>query len=179
VAGHSGTIHAPRGVTAQDQRQRTVMLAAVLYGLGLSFSAAAAFLTAINVSIARMSVWRDAQTAGEALRRRRPSGSVRVLGADETVYRVRGQEVLVGFVVDDATGVTVNFDVLYGGDAVVLLDWLAPFATTMGVEVLVSDGYESYGVVASVLGLEHQLCLAHVRKALAGQIRSLQSRASA
>jgi transposase-like protein len=166
--------HYPAGVTAQDQSQRTVMLAAVRYGLGLSCSASAAFLWAVGATIRRMSVWRDAQAAGEALQRRRPSGSVRVLGADETVYRVRGQQVLVGFVVDDASGNTVSFDVLYGGDAASLLAWLAPYAETMGVEVLVSDGHDAYGVVASALGLEHQLGLAHVRKAAAKQIRSLQ-----
>ena len=169
--------HYPAGVTRQDQSQRTVVLAAVLYGLGLSCSAAAAVLDALGARIRRMSVWRDAQMAGAALRRDRPSGSVRVLGADETVYRVRGEEVLVGFVVDDASGRTVSFDVLYGGDAATLLEWLTPYAETMGVEVLVTDGHEAYEAVASALGLDHQLCLAHVRKAVSKQSRSIQKQA--
>lgn len=170
--------HYPGGVTAQDQSQRTVVLAAVLYGLGLSCSAGAAFLSAVGITIRRMSVWRDAQAAGEALRRRRPTGAVRVLGADETVYRVRGEEVVVGFAVDDSSGETLGFTVLYGGDAASLLDWLAPYAESMGVEVLVTDGHEAYGVVASALGLAHQLCLAHVRKAVARQIHSLRRQAA-
>ena len=170
--------HYPRGVTAQDQSQRTVVLAAVLYGLGLSCSAGAAFLSAMGVSIGRMSVWRDARAAGEALRRRRPTGTVRVLGADETVYRVRGKEVLVGFAVDDVSGQTLSFDILSGGDAASLWEWLAPCAESMGVEVLVTDGHDPYGVVASALGLEHQLCLAHVRKAVARQTRSLRKQAA-
>lgn len=68
-----------------------MVLAALVYGLGLSCSVGAAFLRALGVELGRMSVWRDAQVAGEALRRRRPAGSVRVLGAAETVYRVRGE----------------------------------------------------------------------------------------
>ena len=170
--------HYPDGVTAQDQSQRTVVLAAVLYGLGLSCAASAAFLTAIGVSIARMSVWWDAQAAGEALRQRRPRGSVRVLGVDETVYRVRGHEVLVGFVVDDISGETLNFTVLYGGDAASLLEWLAPYVEAMGVEVLVTDGHAAYGVVASALGVAHQLCLAHVRKGVARHLRAITAQAS-
>jgi transposase-like protein len=149
--------HYPAGVTAQGQSQRTVVLAAMLYGLGLSCSAGAAFLVAIGAPIGRMSVWRDAQTAGEALRRRRPTGSLRVLGADETVYRAWIQEVVVGFIFEaDVSGDAVSFDVL------------------SGVEVLVSDGHEAYVVVASALGLEHQLCLAHVRKAVTRQLRALR-----
>jgi transposase-like protein len=169
--------HYPDGVTAQDQSQRTVVLAAVLYGLGLSCAASAAFLRAIGVPIARMSVWRDAQAAGEALRQHRPRGLVRVLGVDETVYRVRGHEVLVGFVVDDTRGETLNFTVLYGGDAASLLEWLAPYVEAMGVEVLVTDGHAAYGVVASALGVAHQLCLAHVRKGVARQLRAITAQA--
>jgi transposase-like protein len=178
-AGCGGTFRDyPSGVTARDQSQRTVISAALLYGLGLSCSATAAFLTGLGARIGRMSVWRDAQQTGQALRQRRPSGSVRVLGADETVFGVRGQEVLVGFAVDDASGETVGFDVLYGGDAARLLEWLTPYAEALGVEVLVSDGHDAYGVVASTLGREHQLCLAHLRKAVARQIAALQKQAS-
>ena len=80
--------HYPDGVTARDQSQRTVVLAALLYGLGLSCHAAAHVLGALEVAVCGMTVWRDAQIAGEALRRTRPATRVRVLGADETVYRV-------------------------------------------------------------------------------------------
>ena len=60
-----------------------------------------------------MSVWRDAQEAGEALLRekqpRRPAGRrVRVIGADETAYKVKGKEVVVGFVVDAQNGRTLG-----------------------------------------------------------------------
>jgi transposase-like protein len=77
--------HYPEGVTANDQSQRTVVLAALMYGLGLSCRAAAHVLGAFRVEVSAMTVWRDAQAAGAALRRTRPGGQVQVLGADETV----------------------------------------------------------------------------------------------
>ena len=171
--------HYPSGVTARNQSQRTVVLAALLYGFGLSCSASALVLSAFGPSLGRMSVWRDAQFVGQELRRRRPTGAVRVLGVDETVFRVRGHEVVVGFVVDGQQGRTLGFDMLDQGDAAAFLAWLEPYVTALGVEVLVSDGHEAYGVVAAALGLEQQLCLAHVRKAVARQCRSLRTQANA
>ena len=66
--------------------------------------------------MSKVTVWRDAQEAGEALRRKRPAGRVRVLGADETVFEVKGREVVVGFVMDGVNGRTLGFEVLFGGD---------------------------------------------------------------
>ena len=82
--------HYPAGITKKDQSQRTVLLAALMYGLGLSCSAASHLLGALGAEVAKITVWRDAQEAGEALRRKRPAGRVRVLGADETVSGSRG-----------------------------------------------------------------------------------------
>lgn len=137
-----------------------------MYGLGLSCWTAAHLLGALAVPLTAMTVWRDAQEAGGALRRTRPGGTVRVLGADETVYRVKGTEVVVGFVTDGQSGVTLGFTVLGTRDGIAFQRWLAPYVATYGVEVLVSDEHGSYGVAADALGLEHQLCLAHVRKAV-------------
>jgi hypothetical protein len=108
--------HYPQGVTAKDQSQRTVVLAALMYGLRLSCSAASHLLWALGVEVSKMSVWRDAQEAGEALRRKRPVGKVWVLGADETVYKVSGQEVVVGFLTDAGGERTLGFEVLTEGD---------------------------------------------------------------
>jgi transposase-like protein len=97
--------HYPSGVTRKTQSRRTLVLAALMYGLGLSCSAASHLLGALGVDLGQMSVWRDAREAGEALRRKRPAaGRVRVLGADETAYKVKGHKVVVGFVVDAQSG---------------------------------------------------------------------------
>lgn len=155
----------PAGATPKSQSQRTVVLAALMYGSGLSCSTASHLLGALGAGIAEMSVWRDAQEAGEALGRKRPAGKVRVSGADETLYKAKGREVVVvGFVVDGASGRTPGFEALFEGDGRAFRGWLEPYVKGFGVEVLVSDENDSYSVVAGELGLDHQLCTAHVRK---------------
>lgn len=165
----------PQGVTSKTQSRRTVVLAALMYGLGLSCSVASHLLGALGAEIAKMSVWRDAQEAGEALRMKRPAGKVRVLGADETVYKVKGREVVVGFVVDGASGRTLGFEILFEGDGRTFREWLEPYVKGYGVEVLVSDDNDSYSVAAAELGLDHQLCIAHVRKYVSKRSESILS----
>jgi transposase-like protein len=148
-----------------------------MYGLGLSCSAASHLLGVLGMELSRMSVWRDAQEAGEALRKSRPSGRVRVMGADETVFKVRGQEVAVGFVVDAQSGKTLGFEVLFEGNGGAFRRWLEPYVEELGVEVLVSDDNDSYGVAAAELGLSHQLCIAHVRKYVAKRASSILEQA--
>lgn len=140
------------------------MLAALMYGLGLSCSAASHLLLgALGAQIGKTSVWPDAQEAGEALREKRPAGKARVLGADETVFKLKGKEVVVGFVVDGVSGKTLGFEVLLEGDGRAFREWLEPYATEMGAQVIISDDNDSYGMAAAELGLSHQLCVAHVR----------------
>lgn len=169
--------HYPDGVGRATQSQRTIALAALLYAFGLSCSASAHLLRALDVELCAMTVWRDAQALGEALRRTRPAGAVCVLGADETVYRVKGRETVVGFVTDDQTGTTLAFEVLEHRDGAAFYAWLAPLVEQYGVEVLVSDEHASYGVVADALGLEQQLCLAHVRKAVTKRCKAILAQA--
>lgn len=153
------------------------MLAALMYGLGLSCSAASHLLGALGAEIGKTSVWRDAQEAGQALREKRPAGKARVLGADETVFKLKGEEVVVGFVVDGESGKSLGFEVLFAGDGRAFREWLEPYAKAMGAEVLISDDNDSYGVAAAELGLEHQLCVAHVRKYLAKRVNSILEQA--
>jgi transposase-like protein len=124
--------HYPAGITNKDQSQRTVILAALMYGLGLSCSATSHLLGALGVDVSKITAWRDAQEAGEALRQKRPVGRVRVLGADETVFGVRGQKVVVGFVVDAESGRTLGFEVLFEGDGKAFKEWLEPYAKELG-----------------------------------------------
>ena len=72
--------------------------------------------------LGKTTVWREAQEAGEALRRKRPAGRVRGLGADETV-KVKGREVTVSIVVDAQSGRTLGFEVLFGGDGKAFKEW--------------------------------------------------------
>jgi transposase-like protein len=169
--------HYPSGVTPKNQSQRTVVLAALMYGLGLSCSAASHLLGALGAEVSKMSVWRDAQEAGEALRAKRPAGRARVLGADETVFSVKGEEVVVGFVVDAQSAKTLGFEVLFEGDGGAFQRWLEPYVEELGVEVLISDDNDSYGVASAELSLSHQLCIAHVRKYVAKRANSILEQA--
>lgn len=134
-------------------------------------------LGALGAPIGKMTAWRDAQEAGEALRRKRPGGEVRVLGADETVYKVKGEEVVVGFVTDAQTGRFLGFEVLVEGDGEAFREWLEPYVTGYGAEVLVSDDNASYGAAARGLGLDHQICITHVRKYVARRSKSILGQA--
>jgi transposase-like protein len=166
-------------VTRKEQSKRTVVLAALMYGLGLSScSAASHLLEALGVEVSQITVWRDAQEAGEALgASRAPAGKMRVLGADETVFKVRGREVVVGFVVDGQSGKTLGFEVLFEGDRQAFRKWLEPYAKELGAEVLISDDNDSYGAASVEMGLSHQLCIAHVRKYLKRRSESILEQA--
>ncbi len=168
--------HYPQGVTARDQSQRTVVLAALMYGLGLSCSASSHLLRAVGADIGKMSVWRDAQQAGEVLRNR-PGGKVTALGVDETVFRVRGREVVVGFVTDARSGRCLGFEILSQGDGEAFAQWLKPYVEGLGVEVLVTDDNHSYGVASRRLLIEHQLCITHLRKYVRRRSRSILEQA--
>jgi len=150
-----------------------------MYGLGLSCSAASHLLEALGVEVSKITVWRDAQEAGEALRKGcRPAGRVRVLGADETIFKLSRQEVVVGFVVDGQSGSTLGFEVHFEGDGQASLEeWLKPYAEELGARVLVTDDNESYGVAADGLGLAHQLCIAHLRKFVKRRSKSILEQA--
>jgi transposase-like protein len=169
--------HYPGGVSRKDQSERTVVLAALMYALGLSCSAASHLLGALGAAVGKTTVWRDAQEAGEALRAKRPAGRVRILGADETAFSVKGEEVVVGFVVDGASGKTLGFEVLFEGDGGAFRRWLEPYARALGAEVLLSDDNDSYGVAAAELGLSQQLCVAHVRKYVTKRANSIYEQA--
>jgi hypothetical protein len=155
--------HSPPGVTGTDQSRRTVVLAALMYGLGLSCSAARHLLRAGGTDIGKLTVGRDAQAVGEALRRKRPAGRVRVIGADETVDKVTGKEVVVGFVTDAETGALLGLEILVEGTGEACKEWLAPYVAGYGGEVLVRDDQAASGVAARELSLDHQVCITHVR----------------
>jgi hypothetical protein len=102
------------------------VLAALLCALGLSCSAASHLLGPWEQSFLKMSMWQNTKEAGKALRKCRPAaGKVRIMGADETVFKVKGDEV-VGSVVDGGSAKTLGFEVLFEWDAAAFRRWLKP-----------------------------------------------------
>jgi len=166
--------HYSEGVSHYRQSQRVMGLAVLLWTLGLSEWATSHVLHALEAGIHRSSVHRDRLRAGALLQQKAAqAGRVRVLGADETGVRIRGQAQLVGFVVDGESGKTVGVDILVRQDSAAFQRWLRRYTQELGVEVLVTDDLNTYKPVSHQLGLPQQVCLAHVRKWVANRLRSI------
>lgn len=166
--------HYPEGISRARQSQRLVALAAVMYSFGLSCSVTSQLLHLQEAGIAPVTVWRDAQVLGQQVRQRpRREGAVPVLGADETYVHLRGRTTCLGVVTDAQTGETLGVEVLVDQDAAAFLRWLRAYVAPLGVQVLVTDDLSTYKPVAERLGLQHQVCIAHVRKNVTKRLRKL------
>ena len=157
----------PEGVDRGGQTRRMRGWAALAWALGLSLRSASRLLAAFGVSVSRMSVWRDVQEAGRNARRKRAGqarGRATAIGADETVVRVKCETTFVGVVTDASTGEVLGLDVMVKRDSDGFMEWLGDFARDYGVEAMVTDDLSAYKPAVERLGLDHQICIAHVRK---------------
>ena len=168
--------HYPEGVDSHDQSQRLRALAALLWALGLSHQSISYLLLALGAPIAKMTSWRDVQEAGMAMRRRKPfrAAQLDVVGADETVVKVKGEKMVLGFVTNPESGELVGVDLLSEQDSEAFLNWLRSYVEGLGVKVLVSDDLSTYKPAVEQMGLEHQVCLAHVRKNVARRLSEIE-----
>ena len=141
--------------------------AALAWALGLSLRSASRLLAAFGVSISRMSARRDVQEAGRNARGKqsgRTRGRVAVVGADATVGRVKGEKAVAGVVADAATGEVLGLEALVERDSDGFADWLRDFVSDFGVEAMVADDLSAYKPVVRRLGVDHQICVTHVKK---------------
>ncbi len=133
--------HYPQGVDRRDQSQR-LTFAALSWALGLSLRSATHTLTALGCDMSRMSVWRAAREAGTSalsgLARSAP-GRVRVIGADETFMKLRGEEAVVGFVANAESGQLLGMDVLTRRDPAAFVEWLSGCMSKFGVGSAAND----------------------------------------
>ena len=119
--------HYPEGVDSHDQSLRLRGLSALSWALGLSLRSVSHLLAALGCCLSRMSVWRDVQESGSGALSgwvNRTRGRVRVMGADETVVRLKGKKTVVGFVADAKSGQIVGMDVLVNRDSERFTRWL-------------------------------------------------------
>ena len=167
--------HYPDGVDRHDQSLRLRGLVALVWALGLSHRSVGHMLCALGCELSRMSSWRDVQEAGTGSGRwlSRARGRVRVMGADETVVKLRGEKVVVGVVTDAETGQIVGMDVLVNRDTEGFVDWLSGYVSELGVEAVVTDDLSTYKPVVEHLGVDHQVCIAHVRKNVANRLKKV------
>ncbi len=87
-----------------------------------------------------------------------------VMGADGTVLKVRGRRTVVGFLTDAANGRLLGMDILVEWDSDGFVKWLRRYVSRFGVESVVTDDLNTYKPMVEHLGVDPQMCIAHVRK---------------
>lgn len=167
----------PEGVDRHIQSKRLRALSALSWALGLSHRSVSNLLTALGSALSRMSSWRDVQEAGVGAMRALSGGlraRVEVVGADETVVKLKGEKAVVGFVMDAERGRLLGIDLLVERDRAGFTEWLSGYVDKFGVKAIVSDDLNTYKPVVEELGLEHQICLAHVRKNVRRRLKEIE-----
>jgi transposase-like protein len=153
-------------------------MSVVLWGLGLSYRDAALVMKGLGVSISHVEIILNVRQMGkEAMAsQRKAKAKIRtaVLGADETEVKLSGNGVTLGFLTDPKSGEIVGMEILTSREGEELGRWLVEAAKHFGAKALVSDELESYKPAAEKAGLEHQLCLAHWRKAVAIRLKKIK-----
>lgn len=173
----------PRGVSHDQQSDTLKGLSVLLYVLGLSYQGVADLLEALNYPLSKTTVYENVQAAGVRAQRlraewiQRQAGKVKVLGLDFTHVKCRGEERIVAVATAVLTGQPVAFEVLESEGALHAERWIRELAKLLGTEVLVTDDADSLKNVADDLGLEHQICRAHVNRNVEATIAELGEQA--
>src|SRR5258708_6684984 len=97
----------------------------------------------------------------------------RALGADLTSVKCRGKWLQLGLSVDPLSELVLSLDRLPNAEADTLKTWLAPIAAAVGAELLVSDDADAFKTAADQLGLDQQVCKAHVVRNTDALVESL------
>lgn len=165
ACGHTLRVY-PQGITARDQSERLRGLSIFLWLLGVSYRGVADVLTGLSADLQKSQIYDNVQQLGEKVRqvqeKRLPQRRVRVLAADCTHARVKGQDTVVLQLSDGENELTLGIEVLAGEDTASLQAAIAEVAQAIEAEVLVSDDADPYKTVADELGLAHQVCQQHV-----------------
>lgn len=153
--------HYPEGVGPADQSLRLQQLATICWVLGLSTRMVTGVLGAFGIQLCHMSVWRDVQGLAESWSVPAPVRGVRVLGVDGFYASIKGRDSGMVVAVDMGTGAPVALARIDEKDRPALFAWLEVLKDKLGVEVLVSDDFNSYFTAAQRLDLDHQICRFH------------------
>ncbi len=159
----------PRGVSAAQQSDRLKAMSVLLYVLGLSYGAARDFLAACGCGVSRTTVYNNVQAAGGVARKRQHEqvtggGKRKVIGADGTFVKIKGQTVGIEVVVDDATRELLGLDIITSENAGEIVELIRTVVNAVDPEVIVSDDHGAYNEVAEELDLAHQICRNHVKR---------------
>lgn len=173
----------PNGVSTAQQSNRLKALSVLLYVLGLSYQGVCDLLEALGHPLSKSTVYHNVQGAGtraKALRQqwvKRQAGSVQAMGIDFTHVKCVGQDTIVAVATSILSGAPLDFDIIDDESAETIQTWVRDLAEHLQVAVLVSDDADALKTVADELGLEHQLCRAHVNRNVHDLIGALGTKA--
>ena len=134
--------HYPQDVDRNGCSVRLRALMSLMWALELSRRSALHPLSAPECPASRMSSWRTVQEAGRTAARgmsKRVAGRTPVMGADETIVKVRGKAKLAGFVAEAESGELLGIDMPVERDSDGFADWLKGYVERLGVNAVVTD----------------------------------------
>ena len=157
----------PEGTTSAQTSQRVKGLALMLYLLGLSYGATSLALEALGVYLCKSRVYDAVQETAKrvpGLKRDQVFAGVKTpaLGGDLTSVKCKGEWLPLGITVDPISGLALTIDALAAQDIKTLQDWIEPIARSVRATVLVTDDADGFKTVADQVGVQHQICKAHV-----------------
>jgi transposase-like protein len=173
----------PRGVSAAQQSSHLKALGVLLYVLGLSYQGVSDLLEALGQPVSKSTAYNNVQAAGACaieLRSRwlqQHGASVQVLGIDCTHVKRLGQATIIAVASAILTGEALSIEVLADESAESLKQWAQTLSASLQAEVLVTDDADAMKTVADALGLDQQLCRAHVNRNIHDLIASLGTKA--
>ena len=173
----------PRGVSAAQQSSNLKALSVLLYVLGLSYQGVSDLLDALGQAVSKSTAYNNVQAAGaHAIELRgqwlqQHGASVKVLGIDCTHVKRLGQATILAVASAILTGEALSIELLADESAETLKHWAQTLAANLQAEVLVTDDADAMKTVADALGLDQQLCRAHVNRNLHDLIASLGTKA--
>jgi transposase-like protein len=160
----------PPGVSRAHQSDTLKGLSVLLYVLGLSYQGVTDLLDALQYPLGKSTVYANVQAAGQraiTLRRQwceHQSGQVKVLGLDFTHVKCKGENRIVAVATAILTGEPLDFEIVQSESALHAEQWIRDIARMVGAEILVTDDADGLKTVADDLGLQHQICRAHVNR---------------
>src|SRR5437764_12529674 len=157
----------PVGTTPAQTSQRVKGLAVMLYLLGLCYGAPSLALEALGVYLCKSRNYDAVQETAKlvpGLRRDQVFAGIKTpaLGGDLPSVKCKGEWVPLGITVDPISGLALTIDALAAQDIKTLQDWIEPIAKSVGATVLVTDDADGFKTVADEVGVQHQVCKAHV-----------------
>jgi transposase-like protein len=173
----------PRGVSAAQQSSNLKALSVLLYVLGLSYQGVSDLLAALGQPLSKATIYNNVQAAGaQAISLRQQwlsgqAGTVQALGIDFTHVKRLGQDTIVAVATSILSGAALDFEILADEKAATVQTWVRGLCASLQVEVLVTDDADALKTVADALGLDQQICRAHVNRNVHEQIASLGTKA--